>query len=139
MARTPIIALLGLASACAEPTREPAEPPSTTAVRFAIADGVPLAFGDVPFPSDLYRDDDGRIALGAFPNPNADGPMFAELRAELGGRAGFCTSCAMTFTIDGELLEDTIPPSAEPGTIATLDDPIVLVDVDPDSPELGQS
>jgi pimeloyl-ACP methyl ester carboxylesterase len=139
MARTPIIALLGLASACAEPTHEPVEPPSTTSVRFAIADGVPLAFGDVPFPSDLYRDDDGRIALGAFPNPIADGPMFAELRAELGGRTGFCTSCAITFTIDGELLEDTIPRSAEPGTIATLDDSIALVDVDPDSPELGQS
>lgn len=137
-----ISCLLGVAAVggCADPEREPVEPvepPSATSVRFALDDGVPLAFGDVPFPNDLYRDDDGRIALGAFPNPIADGPMFARLRAELATRSGFCASCAITFTIDGDLLAGTVPESAELGSIASLDDPIVLVDVDPDSPELG--
>ncbi len=134
-----ILLLVLLGGGCAEAEREPVEPPSATSVRFALGDGGPLAFGDVPFPSDLYRADDGRIELGAFPNPHADGEMFAELRAELATRTGFCASCAITFTIDGDLLDGTLPESSAPGALASLDDPIALVDVDPDSPELGET
>lgn len=137
---TALAVLLGAGAAgCADPEATPAEPPSASFVRFApTADGA-LDFGAVPFPSDLYRDADGRIAIGALPNPLTDDPMFAAIRSELASRAGFCASCNVTFLVDGELMLETVPTDADPSVDEKLDDPIVLVDVDPDSPELGRT
>ncbi|HET6582720.1 MAG TPA: hypothetical protein VFG69_04720 [Nannocystaceae bacterium] len=133
------IVLCASTGGCAEPDDEEPEPASTSSIRFApVADG-PLAFGAVPFPSELYRDADGRIAIGALPNPLTDEPMFAAIRGELAMRSGFCASCNITFVVDGELSSETLPASAAIGATADLDDPVVLVDVDPDSPELGRA
>lgn len=71
-------------------------------VRFELDGPVPR-FADVPFPSELYRDASGAIAFDAFPNPEADSPMFNALRELLGARDGFCATCAITFAVDGEI------------------------------------
>ena len=103
------------------------EPVSADAsVRFVLSDEVP-AFADVPFPSELYRDAEGRIAIGAFPNSHTDGAMFAAVRELLSRRDGFCASCNITFAIDGGLGGGALTRGA------------ALIDIDPDSSERGRS
>jgi hypothetical protein len=135
-ARFTQIALAAALGACAD--SEELEPPGASSVRFAIADG-PLDFAAIPFPSELYRDDAGAIAIGALPTPRTDDPLFVAIRELLAARDGFCTTCNVTFTIDEGLLASSVPPSAAPGDETTLDDPVVLVDVDEDSPDFGRT
>jgi hypothetical protein len=108
------------------------------AVRFELSDGVP-DFGDVPFPSDLYRDAEGRVAFGAFPNPRSDDTMFAAVRELLATRSGFCTSCNVTFAVDGQLAAGSLPDAEQLRSQPGWERGVALVDVDPDSPELGQA
>jgi dienelactone hydrolase len=105
--------------ACADPHPEPA---SATSVRFDPAGD--LDWGDVGWPSDLHLDDHGRIALGALP---ADTPLAEPIRARLASRDGACTSCALSFLVDGEL-------DGVPGEVGALGDPIVLVDLETGDP-----
>jgi hypothetical protein len=110
------------------------EPVSSSFVRFDLGPA-PLSLGAVPFPSELYRDDDGRIAIGALPNPRSDDPMFVAIRELLAARDGFCSTCNAVFVISGGLSEDELPA---PGASPSLLDAIVIVDVDPSSPERGR-
>jgi len=137
--RRAAIVAIAIAGGCASAEAQPDAPRSTSFVRFSPSSGAPLDFGAVPFPSDLYRGDDGRFAIGALPNPRTDEPMFAAIRAELATRDGACTSCNISFFVEGALDEGTLPVSALPGDTATLDDAVVLVDVDPDSPQHGDA
>jgi dienelactone hydrolase len=115
-----IIAAVGvLGLGCSPSDGGPDEPPSASSIRFAPVDEGPMPFAAVPFPSDRYRDAAGRIAIGAFPNPRTDEPLFGAIRDELAGRDGFCASCNITFGVDGAL---------DPATLE--DDAIVLVDLD---------
>lgn len=87
----------------------------------------------VPFPSDLYRDAEGAVALGPIPGAR-DREAFAAIRRLAALRGGFCTTCAVHFAIDGALDPASVPAS----TAGTLDEAAVLVDVDPSSPERGR-
>lgn len=93
----------------------------------------------VPFPSDLYRDERGVIRLGEVPGlrGGSDTPAFDAIRRLASLRDGFCTTCAITFAIQGALDVESVPVSATPFDSASVDDPIVLMDVDADSPERG--
>ncbi len=130
--------LTSLVTGCADPEAAPDPVASASAIRFAPAGEEPLPFAAVPFPSELYRDAQGRIAIGALPNSNSDGPVFAAIRDELARRGGFCASCNITFGVEGTLDPATLTSSSEPGASASLDDAIALVDVDASSPAHGE-
>jgi acetyl esterase/lipase len=100
----------------------------------ALASGV---VASVPYPSDLYRDGDGAIVLGDIPGVR-NRPAFDALRRLLRGRSGFCTTAGVHFAIEGALDAASLPESASALGVASIDDPILLVDVDPSSPERGR-
>lgn len=122
-------ALALLLAACA-----PAEPPTTA--RFD-PEGAPLSFADVPFPSDLYLDERGHLALGEVPSRRSNEAFFTELRALLAARDGFSTTGAIHFGIDGALDPASLPASAGPGDAASIEDGVLLLDADPGSPTRG--
>lgn len=142
----PLLLVVALA-ACGELSGDPPAP-ATAVARFAPA---PLSsgatsFGDVPFPSDLFRDATGRIALGELPTPLSDQPIFDAIRALLANRDGFCTTCAIHFAIDGAIEPDVgwprpgfgPAPAGDLDPAALLAGAVVLADVDPASPERGR-
>jgi hypothetical protein len=112
----------------------PSEPGATA--RFSPG-GAPLAFADVPFPSDLYLDGAGRLALGEVPSRRSDEPFFDELRTLLAARDGFSTTGAIHFGIDGALDPASLPASAAADDAASIDDGVILIDADPGSPSRG--
>lgn len=134
------LAAIVLALACDGP------PPLTdggtaapTTARFELEDdGAPIDFGAVPFPSDLYLDDEGHPRLGALPVRGDGSARWLAMRALLGGRRGFCATCNTYFVIDGALDPQSVPASATPETAASIEDAIVMADVDPSSPEHGR-
>jgi hypothetical protein len=130
-ARGSHFALFALVGACGASFGEELDPPGDAFVRFVLGDRPP-DFADVPFPSELYRDAQGRIALGALPNPKGNEPKFAAIRELLSERDGFCATCNVTFAIEGGLSIDSL------STPDALEDAVFLVDVDPDSPEWGR-
>lgn len=132
------LAALSLLAACGESTVAPATAPATAVVSFAPTPP-PMDWGRVPFPSDLYRDDAGAIALGALPTPLSDGALFDAFRALLSGRDGFCATCGVHFAIDGELAPGQVGDDAPGATVDPAGAAIVLADVDPDSPERGRT
>jgi hypothetical protein len=126
---------LGLTTACAEADDGlHLPPPGEATVRFDLAEA-PMRVGAVPWPSELYRDDAGRIALAGIGNPDDAGPVMTATRELVATRAGFCTTCNLVFEIEGGLSTPSLPnPADEP----SLDDAVVLVDIDPDSDEYGR-
>ena len=133
------LAALLIGTGCTDSDSAPDELASASSIRFAPAGAEPPAFAAVPFPSELYRDAQGRIAIGALPNRLGDDPVFAAIRDELAQRSGFCASCNITFGVDGELDPDTLTNGAEPGASAWLGDAIALVDIDANSPAVGEA
>jgi hypothetical protein len=127
--------LFGCGSSEAEAEPE-LPPPGDAIVRFDLADA-PMALGAVPWPSELYRDASGRIAIGELPNPMTDAPTLVATRELLGARDGFCATCNAVFAIEGGLDLDALPDAGEGEP--DLHDAVVLVDVDPESPELGRT
>jgi dienelactone hydrolase len=110
-------------------------PPAPSAVaRFAPSDGV-MDWGDVPFPSELYRESSGSVRLGALPTPQSDAPLLVALRELLATRDGFCATCNVYFVVDGELDAAQIATLGGPPSAA---DPVLLADVDPASSERGR-
>ncbi len=101
-------------------------------------EGEALAWGAVPFPSDLYLDESGRTRIGALPTRLSSEPRFVALRELLASRSGACGSCNVYFRFEGALDPASVPTSAAPGDATSIDDAIVLVDVDPASPEHGR-
>src|SRR5688500_5187270 len=127
-----VLGLLAMLTACGEPEADPLPPPGDAIVRFDLADA-PMRLGAIPWPSELYRDANGRIALGEIDNPYSSEAMLTATRELLASRDGFCTTCNAVFEIEGGL----IPP--DPSDTPSLDDAFVLVDIDPDSPEHGRT
>ncbi len=128
-----LAALLVLLGACATP-------PATlggAVLRFSVSAGsAPLAFGDVPFPSDLYLDGTGTLALGRLPTSRTSDAFFTALRAMLAARDGFCSTCSLHAYVDGALDPASVPASAAPSSTARPTDPIVLLDLDAPTPRL---
>ena len=71
--------------------------------RFALPQTGALDWGDVPFPSDLYRDENGAIRIGALPVAKGETPLHAAMRDLVQTRDGFCATCNVHFAIDGEI------------------------------------
>ncbi len=121
-------------SSCAGPDVSPSTDAGIdlegTRVVFEPADA-PFAFGSVPFPDDLYRDEEGKIrvapsvALGS-------GPLTAVLLEDQAGLDGFGVHPTVFFRIDGEIDPATLPStpaaSMQPGAS------MFLLDIDPSSP-----
>jgi hypothetical protein len=136
IALTILLPLAAAASGCGD-AASPAPPPATAVARFAPALDVTMDWGDVPFPSDLYRDATGAVRIGALPTPLSDTPLFAAMRATVAARDGFCATCNVYFAIDGPFAPGQLPAD-DPTRPATPGDAIVLADVDPASPERGR-
>ena len=89
-----------------------------------------------PWPSDALLIDDGRVRLSHFPNPTGSSTLQDYLqifRAEL---RGFATSAA-SYLGFSEPMDPTSFPS-DPGVALQDDAPVMLIDIDPDSPERGR-
>ncbi|MEM6789031.1 MAG: hypothetical protein AAF928_13630 [Myxococcota bacterium] len=94
-------------------------------------------FYDAPYPSDLRLDDDGRPRFEGFINNAASAAgddIVSNLLQIAGDRPGWPTVTAGYVRFDAPLaplaVTDVIPASTE--------SPLMLVDVDPDSPERGR-
>jgi hypothetical protein len=133
MPRTAALVLAALVAVSCGDAR-PTEP--SAVARFDPSFAWPMAWGDVPFPSDLYRDDGGAVRIGALPTPLSEAPLLGAVRDLLATRDGFCATCNVYFAIDGELDPGQLP--ADEARTASAGDPIVLADVDPTSPERGR-
>ena len=91
------------------------------------------SFYDLPYPFDLRLDDSGRPELSGFPIWEQN-PVIRDLRQIADDQVGFSTLSAGFFRFSRPLAdldpEDIIP--------AEQQSPILLMDVDPDSPERGR-
>ncbi|HPH64600.1 MAG TPA: hypothetical protein PLF40_02605 [Kofleriaceae bacterium] len=92
-------------------------------------------FWDLPFPSDLRLTADGRIDFSGFPNDDKL-PLVIDLLWSAADRKGFPVMPVAWFrftdpaTAPAPKLDDVIAASAT--------SPVLLVDIDPTSPELGK-
>ena len=105
--------------------------------RFQVADEpaeTPLA--DVPWPSDLYRAEDGALDLRGFPEPTSSGILQSLRRAIETNTPGFGTSGTLYLAFDGPLDVRALPP--DPRESLRDDAVLFLVDVDPQSAERGR-
>ena len=110
-------------------------PPAPSAVaHFALSQTGALDWGDVPFPSDLYRDEHDGIRIGALPTAKAETPLLSAMRDLLQQRDGFCATCNVYFSVDGDIDIATLPVN----DTAAARDAVVLADVDAQSPERGR-
>jgi hypothetical protein len=130
------IAVALLLVSCGD-SSDPLPPPSAVA-RFDPSFEGPMDWGDVPFPSDLYRDTAGAVRLGALPTARSDEPLFGAFRELIASRGGFCVTCNAYFPIEGELDAGTLPAGDGLAPEPSPADPILLADVDPASPERGR-
>jgi alpha-beta hydrolase superfamily lysophospholipase len=90
------------------------------------ADG---AFFDAPFPDDRRRDEDGTVSFAGFPNPAVTLVTDYLERAEQ--LQGFGTASPVYLPFDAPLDPDRLP---SPSDSLGEDSPLILVDIDPDSP-----
>jgi hypothetical protein len=81
----------------------------------------------LPFPHDVFRADDGTVDLPALP---IDTPLWDDLRALLGERDGFCTTCAVHFPVEGTIDRASLGDDPAVGAAASLDDAVVMIDVE---------
>lgn len=132
-----LLALLALA--CDE-TTTPADggadagPPPAPVVAFDLSGGVDTmpTFFDFPFPSDLRLRADGTPDLTGYPNPRVS--VVDNLLPVAEERPGWPTIPVGYFRFGAPLA----PRSSEDRIDASVDAPVLLVDVDPDSPDRGR-
>ncbi|MEZ4445570.1 MAG: hypothetical protein R3B72_41225 [Polyangiaceae bacterium] len=129
-------ALLVLACG-SDPVTEP-PPPAPTRGIFAIDGDVtqPDQFFDLPFPSDARLTADGHPDLSGYPN-TGDNHLVKGMLEIAAQRVGFGTQPVAYFRFDGALAEIdvTAPQVLKDGELP----PVLLLDVDPDSPERGRA
>jgi hypothetical protein len=103
--------------------------PGSTAIAFRVSGG---AFLDRPFPTELDRDASGKLALGDVPGRSGRlvGGWVSAIEDD---RDGFSIAQTVYFRGVGPLGE---PPSDARATLGPSS-PIVLMDVDPQSPDRG--
>ena len=114
-------------------TNTPAAPGVTSAFDPEAQFAAENAFFDFPYPSDLRLTAQGMPDVGAFPDPGV--PMLVGLKQAAGQRRGFPMVPAAYFKFTAKLAqrepEELVPNT---GTIAAQ---IMLIDVDPTSPDRG--
>ncbi|MBX3182363.1 MAG: hypothetical protein KIT72_09065 [Polyangiaceae bacterium] len=128
---------LGLNLSCGSDSEEPqapVEPLPGVALRFELeAELTDSRFYDFPYPSDTRLTPRGTPDLAGFPNPSSN-PMFAGLVEIAGEHPGFPVVPVAYFQFEApvaeQILEQVIP--------AETSSSILLVDVDPSSPERGR-
>ncbi len=93
----------------------------------------PATFWDMPFPSDLRLADTGAPDLTGFPNPR-NVPILNALLSVANDRRGWPMMPIVYVRFHSQVPEQTIATVIPPG-----DARVLLVDIDPDSPERGTS
>ncbi len=94
------------------------------------ADRARPSWGEIPWPSDLVRDDAGRVVIDGI--NVANGIAKRILETGLGQLHGFGTTAASYVWLDGDLDPEALP--ATPDESIAPGSPIVLVNIDPASP-----
>lgn len=140
------ILLLGSLIACAAPSCS-SSPPSGSgggggasargtqvSLDFSADLGSPEHFYDAPYPSDLRLSPAGTPDLSGLPIPSAAEKLVVSLKKIAGERRGFPVISVGYFHFDGPVATSEITEVRA----ASFDSSIVLVDVDPASPERGK-
>lgn len=130
--RCAVPVLVLLVSACTPDVPLEAVPGTHVLMDLEAARSGGETFFDAPYPSDL-RLEDGHPALSTIPNPN-EVPLIAGFAGAAGDLRGYPVMPVAWFRFDGAVGE------RDPADVlrGTLDDPILLLDVDPESPRQGQ-
>ncbi len=112
-------------------------PTEPQVVTFTVADDTPTTpLGQIPFPSDLYRDAEGRLDLRGVPRPRSNA-LHETIVSEAETRTpGFAPSGTMYLNFGGTVPTGRLP---EDGAASLLpDSALQLVNVDPASPHRGE-
>jgi hypothetical protein len=129
-----------LSSACSSSGSPPTQPEpdagmeSPVGVRAIMSFEASAGFFDAPFPIEHRRDDDGRLRLDDFPNPQKQDTLTQVLSLAASSPTGFSLNGGIFLRFDGAIDADKLPSaegSLEPGS------PLFLVDVTPGSPRRG--
>jgi hypothetical protein len=123
--------LVAIGPACSSDPSSPETPAATVAfdpdAQFAAAN----AFFDFPYPSDLRLTPEGTPDVASFPNP--DVPILVGLKKAAQERRGFPMVPAGYFKLTAKPKDRDSEQLVEGGVKA----PLLLIDVDPTSPERG--
>ena len=93
-------------------------------------------FGSIPFPSDVYRDETGRVSIDGFPH-QVSGSIVENLIQHIRDYTdGFGTTSTMYLPVDGPLTEAALPQASAESLNA--ESTLQLVDIDPTSSEYGR-
>lgn len=123
-----VLVLGGGADACSSDA-----PPAPLLPDVVMDFSTPDAFWSSPFPGEHRRDaTTGRIDLSAFPLNRVG--LVEQIRGALAGAEGFGTTSAIFFPLGRDVDASLLPVETDAPDAAG---PVVLVDVDPDSPERG--
>lgn len=127
-------ALLALLAACGSGVPAPVYGQPGTRAAFALQQDTSAegAFFDFPFPSDWRLREDGRPDWRGLPNPRRV-PMVESFRAIAADAKGTSVLATAWFRFDAP-----IAPRALEAVAAERSAPVLLVDVDPASPERGR-
>lgn len=100
-------------------------------LRFEPGTDTTIAFGDVPWPSDLYLDDGGRIAVGSLPGSGS--ALSLQLGEAIADLDGFGAMGPIYFYFDGPVDPASLPADGE----ASMGDQssVFVIDVDANSPQ----
>jgi pimeloyl-ACP methyl ester carboxylesterase len=112
-------------------------PTEPQVVTFTVADDTPTTpLGQIPFPSDLYRDAEGRLDLRGFPRPRSIALLETIVSEAETRTPGFAPSGTMYLNFGGTVPTGRLP---EDGAASLLpDSALQLVNVDPASPHRGE-
>jgi predicted esterase len=127
MVRPALAALALVGAACSSP------PGATARFELPRAGDPPSEFYALPFPNDLRLRDDGTVDLDDHVRPNELIDLYLDTISTV--TRGFGTNAALFVRFSAELDPASLPADAA----ASLEDDaaVMLVDVDPDSPERG--
>jgi dienelactone hydrolase len=109
-----------------------------THVRFEPGQqGAALDFGAIPWPDDLYLNQQSKLSLGALPAGTVNSDYMRKLRESLPELDGFGVTTPIYFYVDGGSLdENTLPQTAEESVGSRAS--VFLIDADSASPEAFQ-
>src|SRR6185503_8908813 len=94
------------------------------------------SFFDQPWPSDLRRETDGSVRFSGFPNPLGQPILDVYLESMAGVLDGFSPVAAGYLRFTGPLAVSSLP--ATPRAALDPASSVVLLDIDPSSPERGE-
>jgi len=124
-----VIAALAFFCACSSPTEE-IQPVTAALFDVSLEDG----FASFPWPSDARLTEAGTPDLGPYPVLASGDLVDVYRQAVMEMVVGFGTNPQIMVRFDGDLDPWTLPPQLETMTAAS---PILLIDVDEDSPDRG--